>query len=149
MNQEIPYRGRNRSCTVPGKEPMKIMVVDDDETILTLVEIMLLRDGHEVVCMGDDMHAVRALEEDEDLQVDLLVTDLLMPEHDGWSVIRAARQRFPSLPAILMTGSGTAGVEKQVEAFGGCGYLKKPFRIARFRELVRDLSAMRSRKRMV
>lgn len=121
-------------------EALKIMVVDDEEPMRLLVEMLLAREGHDVVCCGDDRSAMRLLNGAPDLRVDLVVTDLRMPVHSGWDVIRAARGRIPGVGAILMTGSPDPDLPRKAALLGDCGLLIKPFRIDGFRKLVANMN---------
>lgn len=121
-------------------EALKIMIVDDEEPMRLLVEMLLAREGHDVVWSVDDSEAMRLLDGDEDLQMDLVVTDLKMPTHDGWDVIRAARKRMPGVGVILMTGSPDPDLPHKVSLMDVCDLLRKPFRIAEFRKLVERMN---------
>jgi signal transduction histidine kinase/ActR/RegA family two-component response regulator len=88
--------------------PLRILLVDDEAPILKSVSDMLKRSGHMVqVAMGGQT-ALRLLQEfaEKDAPMDVVVTDLGMPEMDGRAVARAVKAFRPNLPVVLLTGWG-------------------------------------------
>jgi response regulator RpfG family c-di-GMP phosphodiesterase len=102
----------------------QILIVDDEPHIQRLCAEILRVKGFHVRTTG---WALEALELVKTTQVDLLVTDLLMPEMDGFHLIWQAREYQRELPAIVMTGHGT--MERAVECLklGVQGFVIKPF----------------------
>jgi len=92
-----------------------VLVVDDDEDSRYVVSRALMRAGYSVVTAPD---AERALDVVREYAVPVLVTDLRMPDLDGTELIAAARQHEPSLRAVVMTGTPTAGARATAEALG-------------------------------
>lgn len=81
--------------------PQRILVVEDDPDILILVEQFLTSLGYQVFAMTSPGEALRMSDEHS---IDLLITDLLMPEISGAELIEALRQDFPGLPCICISG---------------------------------------------
>lgn len=103
-----------------------ILVLDDDPNIRELLREILTRVGHEVVLDGDGRHALTLVEAH---QVDLLITDILMPNRDGIETITALRASHPGLRVIAMTG-GSAHMQLYLSIAAKCGAvatLQKPF----------------------
>ena len=92
----------------------KILVADDEQNLRRVLVAMLRRDGHEVVQAASGGEAIEQLAD-----VDVVITDLRMPEVDGLQVLREARRKEPPPEVIVMTAYGTA--ESAVEA-PGAGY---------------------------
>jgi len=80
----------------------RILVVDDDPAVLTCVARQLARWGHTVVRVGSANAAAAVLASDE---VDVLVSDLQMPEMDGFTLAARTHATAPRLPVIIMSGS--------------------------------------------
>jgi DNA-binding NtrC family response regulator len=102
----------------------RVLVVDDEERIATVVAAALERAGWEcVVCTSGDA----ALAELERRDADVVVTDWKMPGMDGVELLRQVRARRPRLPVILLTAY--ASVRAAVEAMrqGAFDYVAKPF----------------------
>ena len=102
----------------------QILIIDDEPHIQRLCAHILEAKGYHVKTTA---WAREALEIIKTIQVDLLVTDLLMPEMDGLQLIWEAREYQRELPAIVMTGHGT--MERAVECLklGVQGFIVKPF----------------------
>ena len=97
----------------------------EDEIIVSMVVLMALEDaGFEVLHMLDGRAGVEALESrPENLQA--LVTDVRLPEIDGWEIARRARELNPDLPVIYVTGD--SGADWRFEGVSGSVLLQKPF----------------------
>ncbi len=102
----------------------RVLIVDDEVKMQRLLEIMLKKQGHEVLRAGNGREAL-ALAEHETF--DLVITDLKMPEMDGMDLLRELRALHEETPVIIMTAYGT--VESAVTAmkYGAADYLIRPF----------------------
>jgi nitrogen-specific signal transduction histidine kinase len=98
-----------------------VLVVDDESFILTMADTILTEYGYKVVTVNSGQKALALLERN-DLKVDLLVTDLVMPGMGGRELIERARQLQPGLKILCMSG-GLLSPEQQA----GMAYLQKPF----------------------
>ncbi|MBV8728779.1 MAG: response regulator [Acidobacteriia bacterium] len=96
------------------------LVVDDEPAIRGYIKLILERECFEAVEAGGGKEALEILEE-LGSQVELIVSDIHMPEGDGLSFARAAAEAFPELPIILVSGYTSAGEISDFE------FLKKPF----------------------
>ena len=109
------------TATEDFKGTESILVVDDESFILTMAETILTEYGYKVVTVNSGQKALALLGRD-DLKVDLLVTDLVMPAMGGRELIERARQTQPGLKILCMSG-GLLSPEQQA----GMAYLQKPF----------------------
>jgi DNA-binding response OmpR family regulator len=100
-----------------------ILVVDDDAKIVRLVRTYLERAGYRVVDAGDGQAALAAIRTE---QPALVVLDLMLPEVDGLSVLRALR-RTSRTPVIVLSARGTVGDRIEGLETGADDYLAKPF----------------------
>jgi two-component system cell cycle sensor histidine kinase/response regulator CckA len=102
----------------------KILVVDDEpELRAALVEALVAQGYQTIGCSSGH----KALDELRDHNCDLLLTDLMMPEIDGISLIKAALEVDPHLVAIIMTGQGTIQTAVDAMKLGAFDYVLKPF----------------------
>jgi CheY-like chemotaxis protein len=85
-----------------------ILVVDDNEQMLSVRKFMLETRGYRVVAVGNAAEALEFLESAMPGSVDLLLADLVMPQMDGNDLIRKAKQMLPGLPGLLVSGTVTA-----------------------------------------
>ncbi len=101
--------------------PANILVVDDDEAVLTLVGKVLEREGHKVVGAGEGVEAARLA---STLRFDLLIVDKNLPGMSGLELIAGVRRSMPEVPAILITAypEPILGPTVRIQ-----GYLGKPF----------------------
>lgn len=114
----------------------RILIVDDDEQLRTMLRMVLQGAGYEVLEARDGRLIGKALEE----HPDLIVTDVLMPGTDGFEVIRELRRNDPSVRIIAMSGGGRLSGESYLniaEKLGAKVTLAKPFSKTEFLEAVR------------
>jgi DNA-binding NtrC family response regulator len=106
-----------------SKQKERILVVDDDQIIVeSLVEFLELED-YEATGVVTFAEALQALERK---RYQLVITDVNMPETDGFELLRVIKQRYPDIVVIMITGYGT--IESAVEAIklGAYDYMTKP-----------------------
>jgi DNA-binding response OmpR family regulator len=103
-----------------------LLVADDDEDILTLVQLRLSRSGYEVLVARDGEEALRLAREK---QPDLAVLDWMMPKASGLEVLRAIRADAEThdIPVVLLTARASeADIQEGLDA-GADDYIAKPF----------------------
>ena len=107
----------------PGGTP-HLLIVDDEPTLRGLIADWLAERGFEVAQADSGERALELLEQ---FAFDIVITDLRLPGIDGVRVIEAARDRYPSIVAIVITGFGT--VKDAVDAIkrGAADFVAKPF----------------------
>ncbi len=116
---------------------MRVLVVEDEERMATLVAAALARDGHAVEVADDGMTALAiALA----APFDLILLDVMLPRLDGFALCRALRERGRQAPVLMLTARGQ--VEDRVEGLdaGADDYLIKPFAMSELRARVRALT---------
>jgi two-component system sensor histidine kinase/response regulator len=104
----------------------RLLVVDDEVAQMRALTDTLGLEGYAIEGFSSPRAALAALRPGE---VDLLLTDLMMPEMDGIALIGAARKIDPALCAIVMTGHGTIDTAVQAMQSGALDYILKPFRL--------------------
>jgi DNA-binding NtrC family response regulator len=104
----------------------KLLVVDDEKHIREGLQKALSLDGYEVEVAQDGKEALEKIAEEE---IDLVITDLKMPQLSGEELMKEALFRYPYLPIIILTGHGT--IENAVEAMrnGAYDFITKPLNI--------------------
>lgn len=105
----------------------KILLIDDQESFVSLVSQLLTSKGYEVVGMTDGKAALETLEREH---FDLVICDVRMQPVNGLNVLRRARERFPRLPVIMLTGYATVDTALEALKFGAFDYIRKPFEMA-------------------
>lgn len=80
-----------------------ILLVDDDQMVLKMLKTYLESQNYLVICASSGREALNLIEQQQS-PIDLLITDIRMPEMDGVQLMAAVRQILPALPMLLMTG---------------------------------------------
>lgn len=111
-----------------------LLLVEDEAPLRRLAEHALRRAGWDVLVAEDAEEALERVEQ-EGVEPALLVTDVMMPGMDGAELARLLRQRFPALPALLVSGYAPSVVEQGLGE-EGLRYLSKPYRPAELVETV-------------
>jgi putative two-component system response regulator len=102
----------------------RILVIDDEVVILNLIAEILADAGHEPISVES---ASEALDRLNDLGIEIVVSDIVMPGLTGLELLEKVRQLRPSLPVVLVTGAGTHAMLTGALARGADGLVTKPF----------------------
>lgn len=107
-------------------QPVKILIVDDDEVYRDVLKDAIGEEDTELTLAAGGEEALAFLEASA---FDILITDLNMPGIDGLTLLKRARQLYPDILTLIITGYGS--LESAVEAIrsGAYDYIQKPFRI--------------------
>jgi len=107
---------------------MKILVIDDDKQVNKLVYSMLSNEKNEVLQAFDGVQGLEILKESPD--IDLIITDIIMPEKEGIEIIRDVKKNHPKLKIIAISGGGRIGAHSYLnlaKSLGADQILEKPF----------------------
>jgi len=118
-----------------------ILVIDDEEPVRTVLRQMLEKEGYEVEEAPDGAVGLSLL---QDHPIDLVITDLFMPEKEGIETMREVQKSFPQVKIIAMSGGGRMGkldFLPMAESFGAQRTLAKPFERKELLETVRAVLA--------
>jgi DNA-binding response OmpR family regulator len=122
----------------------RLLVIDDDNLVRAALTDMLQTAGFEVVTASNGRLGLELL---DTTSFDAIITDILMPEQEGLETIREARQRFPDIRILAISGGGAGGGETQLlrfaECFGADQTLPKPFTGSQLVAAVRALLSNR------
>jgi two-component system response regulator PilR (NtrC family) len=123
------------SPAATGRRPPRILVVDDERSMRELLAIVLRREGYDVLLAEDGRAAVALL---EGQPIDLLISDIKMPDMSGVEVLRAAKRIDQDILAIMITAFASTDSAIEAMRLGACDYLSKPFDIDLLRMKVRE-----------
>ena len=121
---------------------LRVLVVDDEQMLAALLASALRYEGWEVTTAGTGIAAVRSAQE---IDPDVIVLDIMLPDFDGLEVMRRVRGHRPNVPVLFLTAKDA--VEDRVAGLtaGGDDYVPKPFSleevVARLRALLRRSGA--------
>ncbi|MBI4630399.1 MAG: response regulator transcription factor, partial [Chloroflexi bacterium] len=102
---------------------MKILVVDDELEVLTIIQLGLMRAGYEVITAGNAALALQLLAKEKPA---LAVLDVMMPDMDGYDLVQAIRQHS-NMPILMLTAKGSVAGEVASLELGADDYITKPF----------------------
>ena len=114
----------------------KIVVVDDSSDLGKMVEIFLSRQGYEVTSFTSGKKALEYL---RDNPVNLMLTDINMPEMSGLDLIKAIKKTKPDLPIIAMTGSPDPEIIDELSKLGVSNCLEKPLFLSYLEDVMREM----------
>jgi two-component system OmpR family response regulator len=113
-----------RLASAGGSAPARLLVVDDEATILELLSGSLRFAGFEVVTAASGAEAVRAA---ASARPDLILLDVMMPDGDGFEVVHQLRAAGPDIPVIFLTARDEVPDRVNGFAAGADDYVTKPF----------------------
>jgi excisionase family DNA binding protein len=120
----------------PARGPL-VLLVDDDPQVREVVRINLEMEGYAVREAGNAEDGLAAL---EDEAPDLILLDVMMPQVDGWEMLRRVQERHGvgSIPVVMFSGQIDAGHEEAAER-GAQGFVGKPFDLRALIEQTKQL----------
>ncbi|MFE3514001.1 response regulator transcription factor [Streptomyces sp. NPDC059166] len=122
----------------PDRNPVRVLVVDDEAPLAELLSMALRYEGWEVRSAGDGAGALRTA---RDFRPDAVVLDVMLPDMDGLAVLGRLRRELSDVPVLFLTAKDS--VEDRIAGLtaGGDDYVTKPFSleevVARLRGLIR------------
>jgi two-component system, NtrC family, response regulator PilR len=125
----------------------RILVVDDERSMIEFLEYMLRKEGYDVESSSNAELALEAIGKEPGF--DLVISDIRMPGLDGLEFLRFARGQDPETPFIFITAHATSETAIEALKLGAYDYITKPFEIEKFKNLVSHALAARDLKRKV
>jgi two-component system sensor histidine kinase/response regulator len=143
-----PLTGKQERGLLVGDKPIKhVLVVDDEEMIRITVQTFLTRIGYECSTADGAAEAMARLEEGP---FELVISDITMPGTDGVQFMRRAKETYPELSFIIMTGYGSEYAYVDIISAGASDYMAKPFEMrelqARIERIEQENSVLRELK---
>jgi PAS domain S-box-containing protein len=120
---------------------LNILIVDDEPAVRETLAEMLEAGNHQVLLAEGGQDALQMLRSN---RVDLVFTDLAMPEMDGWETAREIRKRWPEIKIVLVTGYGPATIPPVGEEDLVDGIIGKPFAFAQVAAILSSLSVRKN-----
>ena len=117
------------------RRPPRILVVDDERSMREMLQIVLRREGYEVLLAENGRAAIDLLEREP---VDILISDIKMPDLSGVDVLRAAKKIDQDILGIMITAFASTETAVEAMRLGACDYLSKPFDIDLLKMKVRE-----------
>ena len=113
----------------------RVLIVDDEEDLTWTLTKKLSKDSDkfELISVNSGMEAMDVLNQ---LPMDLVITDVRMPEVSGLDLLKRIRSRYPSTKVIIMTAYGSSDVQQEATERGCFHYIEKPFEINEMRQVI-------------
>ncbi|BAI98117.1 hybrid sensor histidine kinase/response regulator [Sphingobium indicum] len=143
------YQGADADQAAQPKAPVRrsetwgtgtVLLVEDEDMVRAVAERALSRQGYKVLTANDGEQGLEVLAGDE--KIDLLISDVVMPNMDGPSMVARARATHPDLPVLFMSGYAEEQLRKSID-IANVAFLPKPFSVSQLAEAARDALAMR------
>lgn len=116
----------------------KVLIVDDEETLTWSMSKSLSKDRDKyTILIGNTGN--EALEILRNNTVDLVITDIRMPDINGLDLLTAIKNDYPDTKVIIMTAYGSSDIQKEANRRGSLYYIEKPFEITDIRKLILEI----------
>jgi two-component system, chemotaxis family, chemotaxis protein CheY len=104
-----------------------ILALDDSASLRQMVKLTLVSAGYNIVEAGDGLEGLAKAKTNA---IDMVVTDLNMPNMDGLAFIRALRQMpaYKGIPIVFLTTESDANLKQEAKSAGATGWITKPFK---------------------
>ncbi len=121
-----------------SKNFKKVLIVDDEETLTWSMSKSLSKDKdkYEVIIANNGREALALLEKNN---IDLVITDIRMPDINGLDLLVKIKKTYPDTKVIIMTAYGSSDVQKEANQRGSLYYVEKPFEISDIRKIIVDM----------
>src|SRR5205823_6812286 len=104
---------------------LRVLIVDDEEVLRDVLEVVLRREGFDIVLAASGEEALNLLDTEE---VDLVILDVMLPGISGIDTLRAMRISNPSLPVLIITAFSSIDGAIEAMKHGAFHYVPKPFK---------------------
>lgn len=119
-----------------SKKTGNILVVDDEPNIRRVLEAVLSKEGHTLFTAENGRKAQEILKDNSN--VDVLITDLIMPDINGVELLQAAKEMIPNLSVLMITAHGTIKSAVDAMRYGALDYITKPFDLDEIKLVVKN-----------
>jgi two-component system response regulator PilR (NtrC family) len=124
-----------QSALESPRVPARVLVVDDERSMRELLTIVLKREGHDVLVAENGAAALEILNRE---QVDLLISDIKMPDMSGVDVLKAAKSVDQDIVGVMITAFASTDTAVEALRMGAYDYLTKPFNVDELKIVVRN-----------
>jgi DNA-binding response OmpR family regulator len=100
----------------------RVLVVEDEKPMAKAIELKLIKNGLEALAVFNGAEALAAMEKEK---YDLILLDIMMPEMDGWEVMRSMKDRGMKMPVIITSNLSQGEDRQKALALGAVDYLVK------------------------
>src|SRR3546814_13330274 len=112
-----------------------VVLVEDEDMVRSVVERARSRQGYKVLTATDGEEALEVLARGE--SIDLMISDVVMPNMDGPTMVRRARKSYPDLPVLFMSGYAEEQLRQSID-IDNVSFLPKPFSVTQLSTAAAD-----------
>ncbi len=124
-----------------------VLVVDDETSMLEFLEYMLRKESFQVTATQEGAKALELIRGGAD--IDLVISDLKMPDMDGLELLRRCREHDPEVPFIFITAYASSDTAIEALKLGAYDYITKPFQVEELQNLVKNALETSSLKKKI
>jgi CheY-like chemotaxis protein len=128
---------RSMSSSPPGTET--ILLVEDEPAVRALEATILADQGYLVLEAGDGEEALQVCQANQDQEINLLVTDMVMPRMSGGELITEMSGSRPETKFLVVSGYAESTLERSIVTRGDVRFMQKPFKPMELAEVVREI----------
>lgn len=121
----------------------KVLIVEDDSQLAQLFNRVLLREGYYTFIASDGKEALKVLDKE---YIDIIISDIMMPNMDGYELTKAVRESENNIPILLITAKDSFDDMRKGFSLGSDDYMIKPVNV---NELVLRVNALLRRAKMI
>jgi DNA-binding NtrC family response regulator len=119
-----------------GNDKKRILVIEDDEEMRSLLKDFFLEEGFETASVENGSEAFRKLAKES---FDLIITDVRMPGLTGLDILPGIKKLQPESPIIVITAFGTEEVHRRAIERGATAYLEKPIHFHKLKTMIHEI----------
>jgi|HubBroStandDraft_4_1064222.scaffolds.fasta_scaffold260110_2 DNA-binding NtrC family response regulator len=124
LRSEIPAKRANRNVNPMTEISSRVLVVDDQEAVREIISAILTAAGYQCRTAADGLEALGVLDSEK---FDLMITNFLMPNLDGFGLLERAKKKFPSMPVVVESAAQDVAIAGEFLRRGAFDYLVAPF----------------------
>ena len=129
------FEAESNYSSLKGKT---ILLIDDEALVTDICEMMLKKLGHKVLKAHSGSEGIKLYESNRN-QIDLIISDLNMPEMNGQEVVDKLRRMDHNIKVLLSSGGLSVAEENKVVSRGFNGFLKKPYNMNTLSEKIAEI----------
>jgi len=109
-----------------GMKKHRLLIVDDESDLRELLSEVLISEGYEIVTASDGAEAIGILEREK---FDAALLDILMPNENGFTVLKHISEHHPSTKSIMLTGHSDLHTAVEAKNNGAAEFISKPYKL--------------------
>jgi len=125
------------AADIPKKISQNILVVDDEPSFRNVLKRVLVKDGHKVTLAKDGLEGLHQL---KNKSFDIVLTDINMPNMDGWEFPKNVDELYPEMKTVVITGVLSEEAIRREASLSPKIIIRKPVSLKKIRKLIHDLT---------